>query len=114
MEVLNEQCLRYLSERLHDNLLAAGCLLTPTALEVIAAAKRYADSDLGVHPWAVAIRDAVRAHRDATEPLKYVADHLAGNQSVARLNGEAKAIFFGAAKVADCEAWVAMKNGGRT
>jgi hypothetical protein len=104
-------------ESLYDSLLAAGCLLTPEAREVIARAGVWLDY-MGaevtfVHNIPNGFAEAVRAYRAATEPPKYVVKDCGDYFSAAWRGNERMASFFGTTHRADCEAWVAMKNGGR-
>jgi hypothetical protein len=92
------------NEYLYDALAAAGCLLTPEAREVIEAHLEHPNSERS--------RLARNAHRVATEPPKLAAYH-GGTYSQALLGSTVVAIFYGPTRRADCEAWVAMKNGGR-
>jgi hypothetical protein len=94
--------------KIYDALARAGCLIGPEAQEVIAAAKLYERGE------ASDLLRAVRAYRAATEPPKYVAEHRPDcGLSIAKLNEKISTHFYGPDCRADCEAWVAMKNGGR-
>jgi hypothetical protein len=103
-------------QTMYDALAAAGCLLTPVERAALASGLEWvkwtASSPIGDGGKFDNLLIAFRAYRAATEPPKYVAEHFADHSSAWHGDGT-RATFHGPDRRADCEAWVAIKNGGR-